>query len=240
MLGSWGIAWLAVAAPAGLAAAADPAPAVDVEARAIVLRAIEVAGGREALQHTATLRWTGDAVVHAAGASLDIRVRTVAHPFDAAHSESWLRSEGPAHLRVLHIDAGGGWIERDGRRMPMPPAVLLHERQQYALYGLMRLLPLLDGGVILRRLPAGADGLVGLHVEHPAAPPADLLFDVSGRLRAIDDRVADPDGGPPIAQHIELGGRAPGAAFRWPRTVRILQNGAPYFELSIRHLSAGD
>jgi hypothetical protein len=240
MLRSLCAASLAIGAPAARAAPAQAALPAGTAERAIVQMAIRAAGGRSALEHAATLRWSGDAVVYTAGGRFDIHVETVVHPFRSAHSESWLHDEGPAQRRVLHIDPDGGWIEREGQRAPLPAAVLGHERQQYALYGLMRLLPLLEDGVTLRRLPERADGQLGLHVEHPAAPPADLYFDAAGHLSRIEDRVANPDGGAPLAQRIELGGSVPGAAIRWPRTVTILQNGSPYFELTIQRLSTGD
>ena len=70
----------------------------------------------------------------------------------SARSDSWLLSDGPTKTRSLIIEPEGGWIERDGAQTPMPPAILRHERAQYALYGLMRLVSLSD---------PGASGLAG-------------------------------------------------------------------------------
>ena len=234
-----GLAALMAEAPIAVAPATDAPASTEGAARAIVVRAIRAAGGRDALEQAATLRWSGDAVVYAGDRRLDIRVATVVRPFQSARSETWLREQGPATKRTLVIDGDDGWIERNGRREPLPAAALRHEIQQYALYGLMRLLPLLEDGVALRALPPTADGGVALHVEHPAAPAADLYFDAHARLRAIVDQVIDPNGGPPISQRIELRGTARGAVVRWPRTIRILQDGAPYFELTIRRLTTG-
>lgn len=227
------VAVVAAAAPFGPALAETPE-------RALVLRAIAVSGGRAALERATTLRWAGEAVIATREGRLKVEVRSIVRPFRSARSESWPRAEGPAAKRVLEVSADGGWIEHDGRREPLSASAWQHERQQYAIYGLMRLLPLLDDGVILRRLPPRAGGRPGLHVEHPAAPPADLFFDAAGHLCAIEDRVVDPAGGPPIAQRIELGGAVPGAPIRWPRTLTILQNGAPFFALSIRRFSTGE
>jgi hypothetical protein len=228
-----------MAAPVAIMPAGAPESAAGPVERAIVARAIEAAGGRAALEQAATLRWSGDAVVYTSDGRIDLEVQTVVRPFRSAHSEMWLRGQDPATKRALDVTSDAGWIERNGQREPLALPALRHEQQQYAIYGLMRLLPLLDDGVVLRRLATAPVGQTALHVEHQAAPAADLYFDSTGRLRTIEDRVVDPDGGASIAQRIELGGTVAGAPIRWPRTIRILQNGSPYFELTIRRLETG-
>lgn len=77
---------------------------------------------------------------------LAIDMVTHAEPIVRARSDSWLTSEGPAHSRSLIVGGEQGWIERNGQRKPMPAAMLAHERAQYAIYGLMRLVSLQDKG----------------------------------------------------------------------------------------------
>ena len=104
---------------------------------------------------------------------------------------------------------------------------------QYAVYGLMRLVTLRDPGVVLRGLPADASGLRGLHVEHPAAPATDMYFTTQGRLAYLTDAVPDPEGTGMVTQRFDFEGSIDGAGVHWPRTLRITQNGRPYFELRL-------
>jgi hypothetical protein len=175
-------------------------------ARALLDRAIAAAGGRRALLRARVLRWTGTAVIHDGARSIRIGVDTLCEPFARAVSKSWLLSDGPAKSRTMILKPGGAWIVRGGERTPMPETMRVHETQQFAIYGLMRLVDLTEPGATVRR-----EGNA-LRVRHPKAPEALLRFDEQARLVALEDEVAAPDGGGAIPQHFAFRGRMPA---RW-------------------------
>jgi len=86
-----------------------------------------------------SLQWTGTAKVFAGDRTIDIGVSTRVTPFVRARSDSWLLEQGPSSTRSRIIEPDGGWIERAGKREPMPAAMLRHERRQFAIYGQMQM-----------------------------------------------------------------------------------------------------
>ena len=72
----------------------------------------------------------------------------------------------------------------------------------------------------------------------PGAPQADLFFDAKGRLVRLEDVVPNPEGTGTVAQRFDFEGvvENPGG-LRWPRTIRITQDGTPYFTLRIATLT---
>lgn len=129
-------------------------------------------------------------------------------------------------------------MTREGLRSPMPPPMLLHERQQYAIYELLRLTPLQRADVRLTLLPKGRGGLRGVRVRRPDLPDADLWFDTRRRLVVVKTIVTDPEAGTPIREEVRLFGRIEDRGVRWPKRINILWNGAPYFELTLSSFSA--
>jgi hypothetical protein len=138
-------------------------------ADAILSSAIAAAGGEAALSNARVLTWTGEASVFAGDRRIDLGVETLVEPFSYARSDTWLRGQGRSTLRTLEIDGDAGWLTQGGARTPMTEAMVRHERQQYAIYGLMRLMPLLEPGVGLLRRADTPDGLERLAVKHPKA-----------------------------------------------------------------------
>ena len=215
---------------AGCASRPTPSPE-----SALLDAAIAAAGGEAALSRVRSLHWTGAATVFAGERRIELGVDTTVTPFRLARSQTWLRDQPGTTRRVMAIDGGRGWTERDGRREDMPVAMREHERLQFAVYGLMLLAPLRDPGVRLQRLP-DRDGLRVLHVEHPAALPADLFFDAGNRLVALEDTVPDPEHGTPVTQRFTFEGELVASGAHWPRMIRISQDGKPYFELRLETL----
>lgn len=198
--------------------------------------ALRHAGGRRPLGRVALLQWQGEAVVHDGERDVAIGVATTLVPFSWVRSKSWRLVDGPQRSRAMLITPAGGWVERDGRSEAMAPAFLAHERAQFAIYALMLLAPLADGRSKLRRLP-DRGALRVLKVEHPLAPRTELLFEPSGRLAEALNRVPDAAGGAPIAQRFIFSEeKVAGAPIRWPRDLRIEQEGKPYFELRFDRL----
>lgn len=221
-----------------LALGAGPALAAD-SARDLVDKAIAWAGGRAALERAPVLAWTGDAVIHADGQTIEIGVDTTVRPFDYAHGISWPVAQGPSASRELLIEDGQGVVVRQGVSSPMPDAMRRHESQQYATYGLMRFLPLLEPGVILTAVGV-SDGLSWIEVSHPDAPTARMGFETNGRLARLANTVSSPRGGGDIAQEFVFAGEITGGGVRWPRKLSIYQDGAPFFELTLATFSPRD
>jgi hypothetical protein len=223
----------AVAGPAAAQTVGTPERRLDT--------AIAVAGGREALNRCRTLRWTG--VVRGV-TPLGIRVDTTVTPFGYARSDTWLETEGPEKKRTLLIEGEQGWTIVNGEKKPMTPAMLLHERQQYALYGLMRLVTLEEPGVTLSvRMRSDGEGFT-LDTRHPQAPAARLMFDRMARLEGAEYLVAHPETGAPVQETVVFENmkrrRVKGGMIRWPEKLRMFQNGKPYLELTFETFEAGE
>lgn len=198
--------------------------------------ALRFAGGRRALGRVAMLRWQGQAVVHDGERDVAIGVETTLVPFSWVRSKSWRLVDGPEKSRTILITPAGGWVERGGRTEALAPAFLAHERAQFAIYPLMLLAPLADGRSVLRRL-ADRGTLRVLEATHPLAPRTELLFESSGRLAEALNRVPDSAGGAPVAQRFIFSEEpVTTAPIRWPRELRIEQEGRPYFELRFDRL----
>ncbi len=228
---------LILAAPFALAA--RPAFAVSGACGSPLLnQAMARMGGAERLKAVRALRWTGRARIFTTERTVAVGVSTMVRPFEAARSDTWLADEGPASTRSLIVEGAQGFTERSGQKQPMPAAMLAHERQQYALYGLMLLAPLCGPGVETW-LAAEADGSGRLEIAHPGAPRTTLVFDPGARLIGAENRVVSPDDGvTEVAQDFAFSGEIEGGGVRWPRTMAIRQNGAPYFELVLETFAA--
>jgi hypothetical protein len=199
---------------------------------------IAAAGGSDALTKARRLRWTGEADVHAAGRDISLAVRSDIVPFGKIRSETWLRVTGPSTLRVLEMDGRTGWTTRDGKREPMPEAMARNEYAQFGTYALMRLVTLRDPAAETHVLPERTGGLRGLQAHYPGLPDATLWFDDTNRLAALTNTVAAPDGTGVVQQRFEFSGIIESKGVRWPKQMRILQDGSPFFELRLQSFEA--
>lgn len=177
----------------------------------------------QSVSRAATLRdlsWTGTARIYADDRVLDLGVSTHVVPFKSARSDTWLLKEGPSTTRSMIIAPNGGWLERNGKRDAMPDAMLRHERQQFAIYGLMQM--------------ALAGKLTATPSNSPDVPETQFIFDASGHLAEARNQVDDPEGGgKKIRQVFRFSGQMPGSDLTWPRRIDILQDGRPYFTLEL-------
>jgi len=216
-----------LASPVALAACATTDS--DDGAEALLRRAIDAAGGQAALERARVLAWTGSARIHIGEQVIEIGVNTVVEPFTYARSETWLLSQGPSSARVLEITSDGGWATRNGERTAMPAVQVAHERQQYAMYGLMRFVTLRDPGATF-----ALDGANTLRVTHPQAADATLTFGDDDKLIEAHNTVVNSEpGGAPIAQVFRFMDTIEGGGVRWPRRMSITQSGVLFFELTL-------
>ena len=177
------------------------------------------------------IAWTGTARVHAGDAVTDIGVSTRVAPFETARSETWPIAQGPGAKRTLSIGPDGGWLEQNGAREPMTIAMLRHERQQYAIYGLMQqAIPL-----------APVNSSVTLGGSSPFIPATTFRFDRDGKMIEARNQVSDPAGGAePISQRFRFIGEIMDERLAWPRRIEITHAGEPYFTLEITQLRVGE
>lgn len=170
--------------------------------------------------------WRGSATVTTPDRTLDLAVETRVEPFRRARSRSWITAQGEASARTLVIEPGDGWLERGGKREPMPAALVAHERQQYGMYG-----------YLLWAMQARGEAAASLVLREPGFPEARFQLD-NGWPVAADYRVDPPEAGKPsIAERFTFTGMVADGAFRWPKGIAIAQDGRRFFELRIEHLS---
>jgi hypothetical protein len=205
-------------------------------ASALLARAIDFAGGAPALARATALAWDGDAVVHAGGRTVDITGRWAIQPPDTAIVATYAVARGAATTRSLVVAAPRGWTVSGERFTPLTEAMLANERDAFYLYSVMRLVPLREPGVRLVTLPADSAGNAGFGARQRGRPDVDVYVDGEGRVVRLRTTVAHPITGAPARQELHFSGTIAADAIRWPRTLRITLDGAPYFDLHMRNL----
>lgn len=224
---------------AGAAAAMLPlAPAAAFAGDKLLRRAIRRAGGRKVLSRVRLLSWEGEATVFDGDRRIELGVSTIVAPFVSARSTSWLLSQGKASARTMIITETGGRVERDGRSEELPPRLVAHERAQFAMYGLMLLAPLDHGGASIRQPHVPSSNFDILRVSHKLAPLTRLFFESDGRLAEAVNTVPHPETGQPVRQRFIFSEEQMPGPVHWPRTIRIEQEGKPYFELRLSRFEA--
>ncbi|HEY5723788.1 MAG TPA: hypothetical protein VIT45_15865 [Allosphingosinicella sp.] len=224
---------------AGAAAAMLPfAPLEAAAGDKLLRRAIRRAGGYKVLSRVRLLSWEGEATVFDGDRRIELGVSTIVAPFTSARSTTWLLSEGKASARTMIITETGGRVERNGRTEPLPARLVTHERAQFAMYGLMLLAPLDRGGGSIRQPHIPSSGFDILRVSHKLAPLTRLFFETDGRLAEAVNTVPHPETGRPVRQRFIFSEEQMPGPVRWPRTIRIEQEGSPVFELRLTRFEA--
>lgn len=177
-----------------------------------------------------SLAWEGKGTVYGGDRKVEIRVRTRISKEGHVVSESWPVEQGEAAMRRLIIDDSGGWIERGGKREPMSPPMLEHERQQFGFYTQLQ-------EALARRDLSPVTGLK-IVVEEPVTTRFSSSYNRIP-FRAIN-RVTSPEaGGKPITQVFVLQGQIVSNGLEWPRKIRIYQHAKLFFDLEIERFEAG-
>lgn len=220
-----------------LPACAPAARAPDeVSPQDLLARAIEEAGGAEALSRAKAFVWDGKATVHFGGRVVRIAGRWSVQPPDTVVVSTYDLEEGPAGTRSLVLAAPRGWLVSGNEVTSMPATMLASERAEFYLYELIRLVPLRSPGVTLSAAPPDSLGQQGIRVEQPGRPSAALYFDESGQLTHVRFRVPSVSTGQLEWQDAWLEGTVEAGGVRWPRQLHLLVDGKPYFELTIESL----
>lgn len=218
------------------AAPVEPAAPASIYAGKSVLDvAIATAGGETALGKVKELYWTGHAKVTAGDKVTELEVATVVRPFENARFTSWPKADGAKKGRTLQVEQGKAWDVNRVTWTPLPEAQAQNENQQLGLYSFMLLAPLKAGDV--KEQPVGANGNRAIQATfHGQA--VELEFDAAGKLVRAGGNVRDPMGGADIVQVATFSGEMESNGVKWPKTISIAQNGAPFYELEIAHFEA--
>ena len=204
---------------------AEPAPLLRDE-RIVAADAIPLSEDRQ-LVAVRPLRWEGRAIVYAGDREIDIRLRTRISREGEIVGESWPADQGEQALRRMTIDGSGGWLERGGKRDPMPAERLAHERQQFEFYAQ------LQPAIVMAKLVGSGETTVHGNV------PTKFRFDGGWPIEA-SNRVSSPEpGGQPIDQKFLLSDYKTEGGFSWPRRIEIFHDGKPNFTLTIEKFEAG-
>lgn len=215
-------------------ATAVRAPTSDTEPEDLLSGAIEQAGGVEALDRARAVEWEGVATVHAGERNVNIAGSWRVQPPDSAAVTTYEVSQGPSAERTLVLAAPRGWLVSGKRFTPMPQAMLESERAEFYLYELIRLVSLTDTLVKLASAPPDSLKQPGIRVDQPGRPSALLYIDSCGRLSHVRMQVPSAQTGELEWQDAWLAGVIESEGVRWPRNLRLLVNGKPYFELLLQ------
>lgn len=204
--------------------------------RALLERAIKAGGGERRLDEAKALLWDGEATIHLPDQKLSIVGTWRLEPPDRAIVETRIAGEDPKTARTLSIAGASGFMQRDGQTTPLPAELVEHERGQFYLYFVLRLVPLRDPAFVLEPLPPDEGGHPGFRVRHAERPTVDVYLDVASLPLRLIDEIQDPTSGAKKRQVVTLSGDLTAGGIHWPRELRITWDGQPYFDLTISNL----
>lgn len=204
------------------------------EANQLLSRAIAASGGENALSAATVLKWSAKATVFTPRGPLNLEGRWIVEPPDRAVVITWETDRGNVSERRMLLDGASGFMERGGERTAMPAAILANERDQFYLYSVMRLLPLRD-----RDLELSVPAPSRLLIRHPRRPDVEATFGDDGRLVRLQTTVSHPSNNSDIVQEMTFDGTIEAGGVRWPRNIRIAQDGQPFFEMRLSEFSLG-
>jgi hypothetical protein len=210
----------------------------DDAARALLNRAISAAGGAANLQRHRVLAWHGTASINVSGRIIRIEGDWRIEPPDRAHIDTFEIDKGPASTRSLFIDGDKGWTTKEGKSLVLPQLFVGNEREQFYLYWLVRLVPMLDKEFRLTAVAPDAQGRAGFRVERDGQRDATLYFTPDARLARIVTTVTDPASGTDLPQELRFSGDIASSGIRWPRRIQVVQKDAVFFDLELSSLEA--
>jgi hypothetical protein len=210
--------------------------AADDAARALLTRAISAAGGAANLQRHRVLAWHGTASIDVSGRTVRIEGHWRIEPPDRAHIETFEVEKGPVSTRSLFIDGDKGWTTKDGKSLVLPQLFVGNEREQFYLYWLVRLVPMLDKEFRLTAVAPDAQRRAGFRVERDGQRDATLYFTPDARLARIVTTVTDPTSGTDLPQELRFSGDIAASGIRWPRRIQVVQKDAVFFDLELSSL----
>jgi len=214
-------------------------------AQDILKKAWRAAGGEANLARYRAFRWKGNAKVYAGERVIAITGEWLVEPPARARVLTNDELNGRKSTRLLILNGDKGWAQIDGQTRSMPPEFFSHEREQFYLYYLMRLVPLKDTAFRLSRLAVSDDqALIGLRVSHKEHADVDLFFDRARWLLVkMSTRRRDPISGKEVTEELLLRDHSVhgqknrakriNGGILWPARISIRWDSSPYFDLEI-------
>jgi hypothetical protein len=196
-------------------------------------RAIVAAGGADRLAAMRAFAWRGRADASVAEKELHLTGEWRLQLPDSVVVTTTLEGQPRSSARSLIIAGPRGWTKVGSTIAPLDAEQLAHERDQFYLYYLMRLVPLRGTGYRLSRLEDDSAGRPRIRVARNGRPDVDLSFDSGGNLVGLSDSITDPRSHARVRQDVVLSGQLQAAGVRWPRRITITWDRKPYFDLEI-------
>ncbi len=205
---------------------------------AMLERAIQAAGGAEALERARALTWSGRAVAHRGNLQIPLIGTWAVRPPDTAVVATYRVDRGPSTTRTLVLAGRHLWSVTDGESTILPDARLANESDAFYLYDVMRLVSLRDSAVILSPLHPDSRGQPGFRADRPGRPVVDLHFAPDGRLPHIRTRIRSAaGGGVSVGQDLWLSGTLEAGGIRCPAQIRIVEEDLyPFLDLTLSDL----
>jgi hypothetical protein len=174
------------------------------------------------------MSWEGEATVYPPGRELKIAVRTRIDQLGNVVSESWPIELGEAKgLRRMTLTGGGGTVERDGQKLPMPEDMYREERAQFEIYRLLQLAA--DRGPEMAAL--GADTFSVLDGKSTW-----FRIDKRGTIVGAVNEV--PAEGGAAYQQFRFEGFLTSGEWVFPKHMEMTREGKPYFTLDVAKFNA--
>jgi hypothetical protein len=226
-----------IVAPAlSLLLTAAVASAGELEARAVIDRAITAAGGEARLSRFKAAEWTCKGTAHASTA-LTFTDRCFAQWPEQFRHESAIEVRGEKFERALVLDGTRGWIKSGPVTADMSDEALAELRDKVHVLRLAAtLLPLKEKGVTLAPLDdVKIDGraAAGVAVTCPGRPELRLYFDKDkGLLLKCERTVKDPLLGE-VSEETFFSDYHEAEGVQVARTVSVKRGGKPFLDWSI-------
>jgi hypothetical protein len=196
--------------------------------------AVAAAGGKAALAKVKELYWTGAAKVTADGKTSNVNVMTVVRPDQHwARTSTWAVGAESKTSHTLQVERGKAWDVTRQSWQPLPAEQAAHENEQYGLYSMMLLAPLMADGA---KAEAAGAGMIKATLS--TGQTADLIVDATGKLVGAKMNVTNPKGGADIVETVTFSGEIESNGVKWPKRIKIEQNGAPFYDLEIAKFEA--
>jgi hypothetical protein len=202
-------------------------------ARNLLSAAIAAAGGAENLARSPALGWHGKASIFIGERTIRIEGEWRTQPPGRAVVETVEIEKGPDSKRMLILNGDRGWIRVGGKDQPMPPAMLMNERDQFYLYYVLRLAPLSDPRFRLSAISSDPDGHRGMRVQREGHRDVDVYLDKANRVVRLVTTVHDPQADRDVNEELRLSGSVEADGVKWPARIQISQDGKPFFDLEV-------
>jgi hypothetical protein len=230
--------WIVALALTPLLLAARPAAAGErADARSVIDRAIEAAGGKDRLAGFKAAEWTCKGTAHASTA-LAFTDRCFAQWPEQFRHESSIEVRGQTFQRALILDTAQGWLKESGKTATLNDRALTELRHKVHVLRLAAtLLPLKDKGVTLEtleELKIDDRAAVGVKATSADWPDLRLYFDKEkGLLLKCERTVKDALSGNEVNEETFFSDYHEVEGVQVARKVSVKRDGKPFLDWTI-------